>query len=90
MLQALALQQGPVVIMKYKQREQPAMTYNLTLQHKLTSEELDISIEQTDAFAAQQVAEQFYADYRVVRIENALDALLTANPDLTEGALGDF
>ncbi|QIN96681.1 hypothetical protein [Synechococcus phage S-N03] len=66
------------------------MTYHLTLQNKLTAEELAIDVEQTDAFAAQQVAEGLYADYRVVKIENALDALLAANYNLTEGALGDF
>jgi len=89
MLQGLAL--APVVCHTNSiEREQPTMTYNLILQHKLTSEKLDISIEQTDAFAAQQVAEQFYVDYRVVCIKSALDALLTANYNLTEGALGDF
>ncbi|QIN96967.1 hypothetical protein [Synechococcus phage S-H34] len=66
------------------------MTYQVTLLNTLTAEELVVDVEQTDAFQAQQVVEQFYADYRVVKIENALDALLAANYNLTEGALGDF
>ena len=66
------------------------MTYKLTLQNKMTSEKLIVDIEQIGAFEAKKVAEQFYSDYRVVKIENALDALLAANYNLTEGALGDF
>lgn len=66
------------------------MTYHVTLLNTTTADQLVIDIEQTDAFAARQVAEKFYSEYRVIKIENAIDALLAANPDLTEGALGDF
>ena len=89
MLQGLAL--SPVAChTKDMEREQPTMTYKLTLQNTLTAEELVIDIEQTDAFEAKKVAEQFYEGYRVTKIVNALDALLTTNYNLTEGALGDF
>ncbi|WVP99933.1 hypothetical protein [Synechococcus phage MA10] len=66
------------------------MTYQVTLLNTLTAEELVIDVEQTDAFQAQQVATNLYEGYRVTKVLPSADGLLTANANLTEGALGDF
>ena len=66
------------------------MTYQVTLLNTLTAEELVVDVEQTDAFQAQQVATNLYAGYRVTKVLPSDDALLTADANHTEGALGDF
>ena len=66
------------------------MTYNVTLQHKLTSEVLVIDIEQPTAWDAKHAAERVYGDFRAIRVIDTINALETANAALTEGALGDF
>ena len=66
------------------------MTYQVTLLNTLSAEELIIDVEQTDAFRAQEVAKDLYSGYRVTKVSRSSDALLNANPDHTEGALGDF
>lgn len=65
------------------------MTYKLTLVHKMTAELLVVDIEQSSAFAAQSVASETYSDYRTIKIQSSVGALLDADYRHTEGALGD-
>ena len=66
------------------------MTYKVTLINTATQDELFIDIEQTDAFAAQEVAQNLYKGYRVVAIAD-YNPVVVGDIDYrhTEGALGD-
>ena len=66
------------------------MTYHIKLQNTVTSDILEVDIEQSSAFGAQTVAESLYEGFKALAITyTGEDVIANSDYRLTEGAYGD-